>query len=265
MRPAPSHHAIYDRRNLIRIIRRLHREKADLSWSGMRDAAGDLLAAGNYHFGSWRRAVCAAGINYKRVKRVRNWEWDPDRVREALFRCHCRGEALNYSDFERRHRKLLHIALYHFGTWRKALAAIGVEHRRVLKFRQWTPKSVIEEIRKLRQEGTDLSFRAMQQEGHADVLDAARYHLGSWHQAVERAGIDYGDIRKRREWRRETIIRTIRELHRHGDISWTGMHRRGQQAVVRAAAWYFRNWGEAVGAAGLNYERIRQSRAVPST
>ena len=115
MRPANSYHSIYDRRSLIRIIRRTYREKGDLSWSGMRDTSPDILSATHYHFGSWRRAVYAAGINYKLEKRVRNWEWDRDRVRETLLRCHRRGEPMNYNDFERRHRNLLHIALYYFG------------------------------------------------------------------------------------------------------------------------------------------------------
>lgn len=259
MRPASSYYSIYDRSSLIRIIRRIHRQKGDLSWTGIRNARPDVLAATHYHFGSWRRAVYAAGINYKLEKRVRNWEWDRERVREALLRCRRRGEPMNYNDFERRHRKLIHVALYYFRTWRAALASIGVDHDKVRKQRQWDVPTILREIGQLHRQGKDLSHRHLSQAGRNDLLGAASHHLGGWPKAIERAGLDYSRIRKRRQWSREKIVRIIRQLHREKqDVSASGMHRSGNQAVVRAAPWHFRNWGVAVTAAGLDYRKIKK-------
>lgn len=77
--------------------------------------------------------------------------------------------------------------------------------------------------------------------------------------AIEQAGLDYARIRKRRQWSRETIVRMIRRIHRDGgDLSWSGMQNGDHRAVVRAYPWYFRNWGAAIAAAGLDYEKIRK-------
>ncbi|MDD2710085.1 MAG: hypothetical protein PHV34_19045 [Verrucomicrobiae bacterium] len=259
MRPLNTYYSIYNRQNLIRIIRQLHKEGHDLSWSGMRDGCSEGLAACQYHFGSWRRAVYAAGIPYTKVKRIRNWEWNKKRIQRSLRRIYRDGEPMNYNDFARRHWNLLHVALYHFGTWKDALAAIGVDHRRVMKHRQWNKDSVLNEIKQLRKKGMDLSHRAMSQAGRNDLLGAAQNHCGSWEKALESAGLDYAKIRKVKQWSREKIIRIIRQLHRQGkDVSWSGMHRLGQQDVVRSCPWHFGSWKKAIIAAGLDYDKIRK-------
>ncbi len=63
----------WTRRRIIEEIRRLHRESVDLSQKSVMASHGALLAAAksSRYFGTWRRAVEAAGIDYDTVRRRR--------------------------------------------------------------------------------------------------------------------------------------------------------------------------------------------------
>ena len=48
------------------------------------------------------------------------------------------------------------------------------------------------------------------------LIATARRRFGNWGAAVERAGIDYSAIRRRRRWTREMVLEEIRELRKQG-------------------------------------------------
>ena len=75
-------------------------------------------------FGSWTKAVIAAGINPERLQRVP--AWTKERVLESILL-----RALNNQPMGSRTvkpRNLADAGAKYFGTWRSALAAAGVEH-----------------------------------------------------------------------------------------------------------------------------------------
>jgi phosphoribulokinase len=85
---------------------------------------------------------------------------------------------------------------------------------------RWTKESIAEEIRKMAQEGVDLSYSNVVIH-HLPLMRAAMRYFGSWRDAVRAAGIDYDKVRKYRSWSRQRIIERIRELYEQGeDLSW---------------------------------------------
>lgn len=66
---------------IVERIRELHRARADLSDQSSAAYDGSLYGACQVHYGSWRAAVEAAGIDYSEVRRIRE-DW----TREAMIR-----------------------------------------------------------------------------------------------------------------------------------------------------------------------------------
>src|SRR3712207_3791032 len=85
---------------------------------------------------------------------------------------------------------------------------------------------------------------------------AANRHFGSWHEAIEYAGVDYDQIRRYRVWTRDRILDQIRKHHGEGrDLSWRHVSTELDPPLAAAAVREnrFGSWESALEAAGLNY------------
>ena len=61
-------------------------------------------------------------------------------------------------------------------------------------------------------------------------------------------------------WDREEVIIRIRQLYRSNkDISYTGVLKK-YPLLLFAAVHYFANWGKAVTAAGIDYQKVRREQ-----
>ena len=128
----------------------------------------------------------------------------------------------------------------------------------------WTKVKIIAAIRQLQMQGADLSPTAIQVE-HSALFSSARSrsHFGSWRAAVEAAGFDYDEVKRiKQRWTRDEIIARICELHDAGeDLLAPEFKARHRSLYLAACAHrYFGSWRRAVNAAGLDYEKMRESR-----
>jgi hypothetical protein len=80
------------------------------------------------------------------------------------------------------------------------------------------------------------------------LIATARRRFGNWGAAVERAGIDYSAIRRRRRWTRELILQEIRQLRTDGTDLRSGEVRHHHPALFAAAckARFFGSWTKAL-------------------
>lgn len=105
----------------------------DLSWRHVAEQGDPGLAAAatrSIHFGSWRAAVTAAGLDYDHICRYRRWSRDG--ILRAVRQRHARGLALNAKTLERDDTALLTAARRRFASWEQALDAAGLcAHRRL--------------------------------------------------------------------------------------------------------------------------------------
>jgi hypothetical protein len=195
-RPKPSEQS--RRRAVLERLRALHAAGQDISISGLRFKAGlaGLWARAVTLYGTYAAAVEAAGIDYTSVARQRRW------TPEAVL------DALRARDRERRSPAPnrpppslsagLHSAATRlFGSYWAACAAAGVDpkarrastrratHRRT----QRGSGEVVAELRRRHNAGLPLTIDPKDPESRA-LYAVARYHFGSYADALRAAGID---------------------------------------------------------------------------
>jgi hypothetical protein len=217
----------------------------------MRQNYQELLAAGIRYFGTWRAAIEASGIPYDSVRKYR--DWSKERIVETIQRLQKDGVDLSFrSMMLSKYAPMVYASIRpnHFGSWKEALSAAGLAPEEIYRYRSWDDESIIAEIRRLKEEGADLSSKRMDETANP-LIATARRRFGNWGAAVERAGIDYSSIRRRRRWTRELVLEEIRDLKKSNSDLRSGEVRHQHPALFAAAckARFFGSWTKALQAA----------------
>jgi hypothetical protein len=86
-------------------------------------------------FGSWKKALEASGIDYEKARNHK--KWSPGKVVEEINRLHLKGFSLRLKDLRGQGMIcLISAAIYHFGSWRKAVESCGI-HYSFVKEKKW--------------------------------------------------------------------------------------------------------------------------------
>ena len=217
----------------------------------MRQNFQELLAAGIRYYGSWRQAVEAAGIPYDEVRKYR--AWSKERIVQTVQKLHAEGADLSFRGMMlSKYAPMVYAAIRpnHFASWKNALTAAGLAAEEIYRYKSWEDENIIEEIQRLSENGADLSSKKMDETSNP-LIATARRRFGNWGAAVERAGIDYSLIRRRRRWTRELVLDEIRTLRKSGSDLRSGEIRHQHPALFAAAckARFFGSWTKALQAA----------------
>lgn len=149
----------------------------------------ELHAAACEHFGTWHTALNYAGINLRRVITDHKYT-EEDVLRTIRYLC-CNGYNLTANHNIRRDRRLYEAARKHFGTWRRALCAAGINMQYVnlpVNPRRFTRPKIIEAIQQRQQAGLSLSWTTVCMENRA-LANAAKNSFRSWRLALVAAGL----------------------------------------------------------------------------
>jgi hypothetical protein len=168
------------------------------------------------------------------------------------------GEDLNYAYVAQEHVALLRAATRYFGSWRGAIEFAALNYDDIRRYKSWDRDRILERIRELHEKGEDLSWRHVSTRVDPQLAAAAtkRKHFGSWRSAVSAAGLDYGQIRRYREWDADTIKQRLQQLHDQG-IDLNAKHMEEYDiTLITAARRRFDSWDKALTAAGLDYKQI---------
>ena len=150
----------------------------------------DLHAAACEHFGTWHTALNYAGINLRRVS-TDNKHSEEDVLRTIRYLC-CNGYNLTANHNVRRDRRLCEAARQHFGTWRRALCAAGINIKYVnlpANPRRFSKPQIIEAIRQRQLAGLSLSWTVVCMENRM-LANAAKNGFRSWRLALAAAGLE---------------------------------------------------------------------------
>jgi hypothetical protein len=226
----------------------------------------ELLAASIRYFGSWQKAVEMAGISYEQVRKYR--KWSNEAIIQEIRDLHGRGVDLSFRAMAlSQHNAMVYAAIRpkYFGSWKAALEAAGLESEEIYRYRSWEETDILEEIRRLKSEGADLSSKAMDESSNR-LIATARRRFGNWGRALERAGINYDEIRRRKRWTRETLVEGILELKRQGIPLITPEVKRANPSLFAAACkkHFFGTWKKALKAA-LRAEQNEQVAVAAAT
>jgi hypothetical protein len=230
-----------------------------------------LYQAGSRVFGSWGNAIQAAGLPLKRGNCGE--KWPPSKILTVIRNLSRRNHPLNVKQLEERYGSMLSAARRLFGSWSKAVLAAGVDPTKIKRVTPWTRDLVIEGIltRALRNES--LTARAIQPRS---LVAAGRRFFGSWSGVLEAAGLDpkatalravaspirdpstppgietKGMHRLAPSWTREAVIIAIQtRLQQQKPMNAIALNR-DDTALYLAARRHFRNWCNALVAAGLD-------------
>ncbi len=118
--------SFWSRKRIVERIRELESSGEPLHVSAAEVKYGGLVGAAAVYFGSWRRAIKAAGFDYLKIKRQKEWS-KPEVVRE-IKRMRREGvELCTTIPVRERYRTLHAAAVRYFGSWAAAMKAAKLE------------------------------------------------------------------------------------------------------------------------------------------
>ncbi len=198
-------------------IRLISRRRRPLTSDQIERRYHNLVSAARRHFGSWSKAVVAAGVDPTKLQRV--VPWSRERVIEAILTRTLRSEPLVARLVEP--RSLVDAGQRFFGSWRAAVSAAGVDPRvtdlspRRIKRPAgvtaraaipkrprrpppvWTDERILQAIVDRVREGKRINSWAVSRD-HASLYRTARRHYGTWDAAILAAGFDPMEHRRDR-------------------------------------------------------------------
>lgn len=185
-------------------------------------------------------------------------KWSKESIALEISRLHTAETDLNYASIAHSQVALLRAATRYFGSWKAAIAFAGLNYDDIRLYQSWDRERILDRIRELHAQGEDLSWRHVSSHLDPQLAAAATKskHFGSWRSAVIAAGLDYGTIRRYREWDEETIKQSLRDMHALGiDLNAKSVEEY-DITLITAARRRFDSWDQALTAAGLDYRQI---------
>jgi len=193
----------WNQETIVGEILRRHETAQDLSYSGVTKDNLPLLRAATRYFGSWQEAVEHAGLSYDEYRRYK--AWTNDRIIDRIRELYAQGKDLSWRYVSLTLDPSLAAAATkknHFGSWRAALDAAGVDYDAVRRYRDWSDDEVLQRIRERYAEGRPLNAKTLEKENIA-LLTAARRRFPSWDKTLAAAGLDYKGIVLRAPFKRK--------------------------------------------------------------
>ncbi len=184
----------WTKEKILKQIRDRYKKKQKLNSSYAQRRLRKLQQASLKRFGSWRKAIKAAGIKYDdvRILKPKPRVWTKEKIIKIIQRRHRLKQPLN-SGYMTVKMAPLHVAGQRFfGSWRNAIRSAGLDYSKIKKMRWgwWTKPRILMSIKSLEKRGIQLSITSTRK-SHKSLVEAAVRYFGSWSKAVDAAGIPY--------------------------------------------------------------------------
>ncbi len=257
----------WDKQLIVRELRRWHRQNQDLCSRALRRVDLPLYGAARHHFGTYRQAIEAAGLDYQHIRRLIPGRWTRQTVARELRRLYRQGQALHHAALEKTRPELVQAAYRNFGSYRRAVAAAGLDYTRirVRPMPSWTKQRVVAELRQLHRQGHPLWKRALRH--ICPYLErAARRCFGSYQRAGRAAGIDPAALKppSYRIWSPQRIVQELQQLDRQDRSLLKPVRLEAHwPQLLRACRRQFGCYRRALQAAGIDYAQVARVTAPP--
>lgn len=259
-----------ERKAVLKALRRRHEAGLSVQYTELKKTERKLFRSIYRHFGTLREAIHDAGIVLPPRPLSSKYK-DPHAVIEAILRSKAKKQPLNFSSLKAGKRSRPNDTVYrwacrHFGSWKKALLAAGLDPlkevpRRVLSEHYPTQEAVVAGIRKRKAEGRSLKRVAVlaphRLGGDKGFHQIAVRHFGSWDKALAAAGLDPDRESPWRCWTypsAKLVIEAIRLRHQKGlGLNARCLHRKisegGDTTLYARGKKFFGSWDKALAAA----------------
>lgn len=188
----------WTRKTITEHIKELHEQGEELNYTSAERNHLNLVRAAAWHFGTWRRAIESAGINYEGLSKYRRW--NRERIVERIKELHEQGADLSWRAVSTEVDPPLAAAALRangFPSWREAIEAAGLSIDDIARYKYWDNDRVVAAIQELQKQGHPLSSKAMQSSDQS-LFCAARRRFGSWDKALAASGYEASEIRLRK-------------------------------------------------------------------
>jgi hypothetical protein len=252
--------APWDRERITQGLRELHRRGTPLWSRSVRKSHRTLYAAARHWFGSYSRAIAAAGLDYEQIRQMTMGAWNRKTVIRELRKLYREKTPLHPAAIGRNRGDLVLAAYRYFGTYRRAVEAAGLpyERIRIRPMPSWDRQRIVKRLRQFKKEGHGLWKKAVQRD-EPYLPRVARRCFGSYERAAKAAGIDPSLLQPPtyRFWSPQVIVQELRKLHarspaRLKPARLSDHHPRLQRACRRQ----FKTYRKALDAAGIPYAQI---------
>ena len=252
---------VWNKNEILAEIRRQHKKGTGLSYNQLSAKMQSLVSAAAYHFGSYRRAVEAAGIEYSTV--LRRPRWTKARIIALIKSAHRRGQQLNWSSVTRRRDELGRAAFAAlqprlFGNWQRALHAAGLDGQQIARYRRWDKASIAAELKSRARNRRPVNSGALQAD-NPGLHAAAVRHFGAFDSALRAAGLDPLKFRRRRSWDKKQVLAAIKSAAKAGDNLADSRVRIDHPALYGAAIRLFGAFTTARKLAGVKFKAKRRN------
>lgn len=253
--------------------------------SKVRSTNSNLYNSAIKHYGNWRSAVRATGLDYSQIKKkihlgqqksvgpslkVISPKWSRKTVAQEILALSRAGAALSSRGIRKSRPALYAAACKYCGGWAKAIDLAGLDYRKINKYaaRQvWSREQVIKAITERNKGSVSLGSFSVRSD-NPSLYKAARTHFQEWRRAVEAAEINYDDVKQkvllkavksRTKWTKNQVLNKIQGLHQSGSSLSMQEIQKENMDLYGAACHHFRGWKEAVEQAGIDYDFILQT------
>ena len=203
-------------------------------------------------YGSWRRAVRAAGIDPATYKGP--WKWTQARARAWVEDRVARGLPML-----KKHVPEGLYARVRADTgrgWGAFVESLGIAYAGPPPRRRWSRDALVAAIRERIRRGLPITAFAVQKDEQS-LKHAARNHFGSWGAALQAAGIRPRPLR--RAWDEAGVLAAIRSRREDGGVMRETVVAIEDERLFAAATARFGSWQAALAAAGQ--PRLPRGRA----
>ncbi|HSI36349.1 MAG: hypothetical protein ACAI43_16595 [Phycisphaerae bacterium] len=140
----------WTKQEIIRLIKQGKRDSQDLHWSAVTKRGDELGRAAfaslqDRLFGSWDRALSAAGLDADEISQYR--KWGRDTIASELKARNKEGEALNSGAVQKEDPGLHAAAVRHFGSYDNALRAAKVDPAKIRRRQRWSEEEVVKQLK----------------------------------------------------------------------------------------------------------------------
>lgn len=250
---------VWNKESILAALKKLSKQDKDLSYNALARSNQSLVSAAAYHFGSYRKAVEKAGIDYAEV--TRRPRWSKQLIISLIKKAYRDKADLHWSAVTKRRDELGRAAFASlqprlFGSWDRALHAAGLDAEEISRYRTWNKSSIVFDLKALAKEGEALNSGALQQ-ADPGLHAAAVRHFGSYEKALKAASVDPSSVRRRRSWTREQVLKELRGVKKSGASLADSSVRRENPALYGAALRLFGTFTSARDAAGIKLKAGR--------
>jgi hypothetical protein len=213
-------------------IRSMYESGENLNYASVANSNMSLLRGATRYFGTWEAAVNFAGLDYNQIRRYKSWS--RERIIERIQELHNQGVDLSWRNVCLNVDPQLAAAATkksHFGSWREALEASGLDYDAIRKYREWDDDRVIQMVKDFYSKGKELNAKNMENED-ITLITAARRRFDSWHQALTAAGLDYREIVQRAPFKRGLGRGQSKRFASISDSPKKGSRKDADQAVI---------------------------------